>query len=482
MKTVSRGLLVLIVLALVYAIAMFWFTDPDSALALDRNSLRADSLRFGKDFLWGASTSAYQVEGNCTNCNWSQFETTLDPQGRPRIAHGERCGLAADHWNRYKQDIQLLKEMHLNAFRFSVEWSKVEPEEGVFVDSVLDHYEDVVDELRANGIEPFITLHHFTNPIWFERRGGFERDDSPEIVARFAAKVVQRLGSKVRFWSTINEPNVYAVEGYYRGTFPPGERDPAKAVIVLRNLLRTHTACYREIKQVRSDAQVGLLANIYVFDPPQSWNLLDVMLAHYLNKAFSLSMIDYLTTGIFDFSIPGVASGHFDSGIPGTFDFVGLNYYTRLRYHFNPFREEKMVEVQSLSRAELTDKGWEIYPEGLYRALHMISSRTARPIYITENGIADDSDRKRASFVEDHLLMTNRAIRDGMNVKGYLYWSLMDNFEWIDGFDVRFGLFAVDYTTQQRTLRKGSLKYREIIEQWEKTLQPASVTDSKEKR
>ena len=159
---------------------------------------------------------------------WPQFETTLGPQGRPRVVHGQRCGTAADHWNRYREDIRLLKEMHLNAFRFSVEWSKIEPEEGVFVDSVLDHYERVVDELRANGIEPFITLHHFTNPLWFERKGGFERDDSPEILARFASKVVQRLGSKIRFWSTINEPNIYAVEGYYNGTFRRGSTIPRR--------------------------------------------------------------------------------------------------------------------------------------------------------------------------------------------------------------------------------------------------------------
>lgn len=465
MKKTIRAFLVLVALALLYVAAIFWFKDPGTALVLERESLRNDSLRFGKDFLWGASTSAYQVEGNCTNCNWWQFESTLDPQGHQRIAHGQRCGLAADHWNRYREDIQLLKEMHLSAFRFSLEWSKVEPEEGVFADSVLDHYERVVDELCANGIEPFITLHHFTNPLWFDRKGGFERDDSPAILARFAAKVAQRLGSKVRFWSTINEPNVYAVEGYYRGTFPPGQHDPAKAIVVLQNLLRAHTACYQAVKQIRPDAQVGLLANIFVFDPPQAWNLLDVMLAHYLNTAFSISVIDYLTTGVFDFSLPGVGSGHFETGVPGAFDYVGLNYYTRLLYHFDPFSEEKMVEVQRFPREELTDKGWEVYPGGLYRALDMISSRTGKPIYITENGIADDSDLKRAGFIEDHLLVANRAIREGMNVKGYFYWSLMDNFEWIDGFDVRFGLYAVDYATQKRKLRGGSLKLREIIMQ-----------------
>ncbi len=467
MKEFLPFIVAFMVLLLLYGVALLWFADRDATLRLDRNSLRTDSLRFGRDFLWGASTSAYQVEGNSTNCNWYEFEKTPDAQGRPRVVNGETCGIAADHWNRYREDIQLLKEMRLNAFRFSIEWSKIEPEEGVFEDSVLDHYERVVDELRANGIEPFITLHHFTDPLWFVRRGGFERDDAPEILARFEEKVVRRLGSKVRFWSTINEPNVYAIEGYYRGSFPPGQHDPAKAAVVFRNLLRAHTSCYQAIKKIRPDAQVGLLENIFVIDPPGRWNLLDVMLAHYLNKALSTSVIEYLTTGVFDFNLPGVASEHFDSGVPEAFDFVGLNYYSRLRYHVDLFAAEKMVEVRQVPRAELTDKGWEVYPDGLYRALRMISSRTAKPIYITENGIADDSDRKRASFIEDHLLVANRAIRDGMNVKGYFYWSLTDNFEWVDGFDVRFGLYAVDYVTQKRTLREGSLKYREIILQSE---------------
>jgi len=241
------------------------------------------------------------------------------------------------------------------------------------------------------ALEEMLYLHHFTNPIWFDQKGGFERDDSPEILARFTSKVVERLGSKVRLWSTINEPNIYAVEGYYRGTFPPGLRDSGRAIVVFRNLLRAHTACYRVIKNLRPDAQIGLLANIFVFVSPQPWNLLDVMLAHFLNNAFSVSVVDYLTTGVFDFSIPGVGSGHYDSGVPEAFDFVGLNYYSRLLYHVDPFTEEKMVEVHRLPREELTDKGWENYPEGLYRALRMISSRTAKPIFITENGIADDS-------------------------------------------------------------------------------------------
>ena len=471
MKKLLAVLLFLLVLAVLYGIVLLWFIDPDISMELDRGYLQTDRLRFGKDFFWGAATSAYQVEGNCTNCNWSEFEHGVDTLGHPRIARGQQCGLAADHWNRYKEDIQLLKDLHLNAYRFSVEWSKIEPREGVYNDSVLDHYERVVDELRANGIEPFITLHHFTNPLWFERSGGFERDDSPALLARFASKVAQRLGSKVRFWATINEPNIYAVQGYYFGKFPPALHDPAKAIRVFRNMLLAHTACYQAIKKIQPEARVGLVTSIFLFDPPQRWNLLDVLLAHYLNKSFNTSVIDYLTTGVFEISLPGVISDHVETGISQAFDFVGINYYSRQEYHMQPFSAEKMVQVQSLPREQLTDNGWEIYREGLYRALSMVASRTSKPIYITENGIADSSDRKRSNFIEDHILTANRAIFDGMNVKGYFYWSLMDNFEWTDGFDIRFGLYAVDFATEKRTLRQGSLKYKEIIMTWARRLQ-----------
>ena len=459
----KKALLATATVCLIYIGAVLSFRDPDMGLHFNRDDLRRDSLRFGKDFLWGSSTSAYQVEGNCTNNNWYLFESATDEQGRPRIAGGQKCGLAADHWNRYREDIQLLKALHLNAYRFSVEWSKIEPAEGVFADTALDHYERVVDELRANGIEPLITLHHFTNPIWFERNGAFLQENSPELLTRYAEKVVKRLGPKVRFWSTINEPSVNALNGYFLTEFPPAVRDPAKAIVVFRNLLRSHALCYKRIKEIRADAEVGLLVNIYLFDPPSSWNLFDILLARYLNKDFSTSILDYLNTGVFDFSMPGIGSDHFDSGLRDTYDYVGLNYYTRFRYRFDPISEQKLVEVQHLPPSELTDRGWEIYPEGLYRALKMISSRTSKPIYITENGIADDRDTRRGAFIEDHLLVANRAISEGMNIKGYFYWSLIDNFEFAKGFDVRFGLYAVNYATQERTLRSGSKKYSEIL-------------------
>jgi beta-glucosidase len=307
-----------------------------------------------------------------------------------------------------------------------------------------------------------ITLHHFTDPIWFGEKGAFLQESSPEIFADFVEKVVRRLGPKVKLWGTINEPTVYAIQGYQKGRFPPALKDPAKVGIVLRNLFRAHTAAYRRIKKVEPAAQVGLVAAIMRSEPARRWHPLDVIQSRALNRGLNESHLTYLVDGVFDFAIPDARKLSYRSEIREAFDFVGLNYYSRFRHKFE-FREKDIPEIPKVPPERLTDMGWEIYPEGLYQALEMITRYTSKPIYITENGIADDSDTKRAGFIEDHLRVLNKALADGMNIKGYFYWSLLDNFEWAFGFTKRFGLYHVDFTTQKRTLREGSRIYPEII-------------------
>lgn len=458
-------LLIIPVIALVYFGILFWFSDRNSSLRLDFIRLKNEPWRLGKDFLWGSATSAYQVEGNCTNNNWFQFESAVDEQGQPRISHGQKAGIACDHWNRYQEDIQLMKALSLNAYRFSVEWSKIEPKPGEFDESALDHYEQVVDELLASGIEPMVTLHHFTNPIWFEEQGAFLQEDSPEVLARFVERVVRRLSPKVKLWCTVNEPSAYALTGYFAGLFPPAEKSLQKAATVLRNLLRAHTAAYTCIKGIDQQARVGLVVIVLIYDPPGRWNLLDVAFNRLLGRNMNDSHFTYLVDGRFKFSVPGQASVSYDSGIRDAFDFVGVNYYTRFLWRLRPFGKKKLDIVTNAPPERLTDMGWEIYPQGLYRALKLVTGYTSKPIYITENGIADDSDTKRAAFIEDHLLVVKRAAAEGMNIKGYFYWSLMDNFEWAHGFEKRFGLYHVDYHNQKRTLREGSRKYPEIIQE-----------------
>lgn len=455
--------IVLAIGLLFYIGALFWVRDPGTALKFGRNELLKIPLLVPKGFLWGSATSAHQVEGGCTNNNWFLFESAVDDRGAPRILNGQKAGAAADHWNLYRKDIPLMRAISLNAYRFSVEWSKIEPRAGVFDEAALDHYARVVLDLRAAGIEPMITLHHFTNPIWFEEKGAFLQEDAPGMFARFARRVVERLGDSVTFWITINEPSVYALNGYLFGEFPPAEHNPQNAVRVLRNLLRAHTEAYRVIKSLTPRAQVGLAINFFVFDPPSDLSLYDVVSARLITRTTNESLLRYLCEGVFTFGIPGIAYETYRSEVTEAFDFVGLNYYTRFRTRINPFARMRQIPAQDHPPHQSTDMGWEIYPEGLYRALKTIQTYTPKPIYITENGIADKRDTKRAQFIEDHLLVMNKSIAEGVNVRGYFYWSLMDNFEWTFGYTKHFGLYHVDFTTQKRTLYGGSATYPGMI-------------------
>jgi beta-glucosidase len=447
------------VLIVLYCVALWWFSNRRADPHLDMTMLKNIPWQPDKYFLWGSATSSHQVEGNCTNNNWYEFESAVDEDGKPRILNGQKAGIASDHWNRYQEDIRLMKDLHLNAYRFSVEWSKIEPEQGKYDEKALDHYEQLVDELRANNIEPMVTLHHFTDPLWFTAQGAFTQENSPEIFAGFAEKVVARLGSKVKLWCTVNEPTVYAMQGYFEARFPPAVKDTHHVGRVFQNLMRAHTAAYQAVKKLQPQAQVGLAASLLIYEPLRRWNLLDAYTARAYNRSLNASQLAYLVYGYLRFGIPGADIVSYTGDLKNAFDFVGLNYYSRVLKKFSTSGKEPPVKTPPEKR---TDMGWEIYPAGLYRCLKFIAGYTSKPVYITENGIADDSDTKRAKFIEDHLLAMNKAMADGINVKGYFYWSLMDNFEWAYGFEKRFGLYHVDYATQKRTLREGSRQYPEM--------------------
>jgi beta-glucosidase len=456
--------LVIVSLAIIYFGLVIALREPNLNLKFDFSKLRKAPWRFGKDFLWGTATASHQIEGGCDNNNWFAFESAVDEQGKPRIKDAQKAGACCNGWGLYKEDTRLMKDLALNAYRFSVEWSKIEPKQGEFDEGALDHYEKVVDELLANGIQPMVTLHHFTNPLWFEEQGAFFQDNSPEVFTRFVDRVVKRLGAKVKLWCTINEPAIYAVFGYFTAEFPPAETNAAKAARVLRNMLLAHTAAYKSIKKARPEAQVGLVVHVALFDPPNPWNLVDVLIARMLNQNMNNSHFQYLTRGKFNFSIPGMVNESYSGGEKDAFDFIGLNYYTNHFRLFKPLGKEQFIEITRAPAERLTDMGWAIYPEGLYRSLKVIKGFTSKPIYIAENGIADAADTKRANYIEEHLLALNKAIADGIDVRGYFYWTFMDNFEWAHGFNSRFGLYKVDLATQKRTLYEGSRKYLEIIQ------------------
>jgi beta-glucosidase len=430
----------------------------------DWTRIDTSTATFPAGFIWGTATAAHQVEGDCDGNNWSRWEQQHDPKGRPRIRRGQKAGKACDHWNRFRDDIGLLRELGVASYRFSLEWSKLEPAPGAFDGTAIAHYHEVIDALRAAGIRPMATLHHFTHPLWFDDRGGFEREENLPAFVSFSERMFREYGSTVDLWCTINEPGVFTAMGYLLGQFPPGAHDPRRAACVLRNLLAGHVRAYHALKALPGGdrAQIGLVKNVLQFDPHRRWHPLDWAVARLLDAAYNRSILGLLETGVFRMTIPGRV--RWVEAIPdarGATDYIGLNYYshTYIRTRLSPTQPFDRVTRPG---DVMTDMPYPLYPEGLYRALHLVAG-LGKPIIVTENGIADARDDRRETFIRRYLYALSRAIADGLDVRGYYYWSLMDNFEWAEGYDMRFGLYAVDFETQERRLRDGSRAFQETV-------------------
>ncbi len=396
-------------------------------------------LIFPKGFLWGASTSSHQVEGNTRN-EWSEWELS-----ESRVRDLERRGLirqygletyvsgkACDHYNRFEKDFNLAKKLGHNAHRFSLEWSRVEPEKGVFDEREIKHYKQVVKTLKDLGIEPFVTLWHWTLPLWLVREGGWESKHAPHYFTRFVERMVSALGKDVAFWITINEPEIYASFSYLKGEWPPEKTNPLTFLKVIKNLIAGHKKAYEVIKRYSKEASVGIAKNNTYFEASHGW----------ANK-----IVKQISDRFWNFWFLNAIQKHQD--------FIGLNYYFHsvIRNGFNK-NKNKLV----------SDLGWELYPEGIYHCLKDLG-KYERPIYITENGLADARDKHRSWFIKKTLFYIHKAIQEGSDVRGYLHWSLMDNFEWAHGFLPRFGLIEIDYKKQKRVPRPSAMLYQEIIKQ-----------------
>lgn len=452
-------LVILVIFFIIYILILLAFSDKTKFIKLDFNEIQPNSP-FPSGFLWGAATSSYQVEGNITNNNWWEFE--LREKNRIRNTM-HKYPDACKHIEKFEEDVKLMKEIGLNSYRFSLEWSKIQPEEKFFDDNAIRQYSDIIDLLIQNDIKPMITLHHFTNPLWFEKQGAFLNEKSTQLFLNYVKFVTEVLKDKVDLWCTINEPSIYAVNGYFTGFYPPGIRDANLTGKVLGNLLNTHAETYKLIKNISPSAQVGFVINYIIFEAPNPLNPFDVVAAKYFNQSINDSQLEFIKTGRFKFFFPFIVQHKLITNQKETFDFIGLNYYTRsfLKFRFN---RKKMLEVLiSESRNGHSDLNWEIYPEGLYRALLKIRKFTGKHIYITENGIADSSDSKRSDFIKDHLLVTKKALEDGFDIRGYFHWSLLDNYEWGHGFDAKFGLIKVDFETQKRNLKSSAYTYSDLI-------------------
>lgn len=411
--------------------------------------------------LLGSATAATQIEGGDIHSNWYHW----GQQGR--ISGNASPIEAADHYNRYPEDIRLMQTMHHQIYRMSIEWSRIEPQEDGWSEAGIRHYQDEIRALRVAGIQPLVTLHHFSHPQWFEDMGAWTNPNSVDYFIRFVERVVQAIGHDVAEYCTINEPNVFVNDTYMDGKYPPGHHDDTVSYFkASKNLILAHLHAYRLIHRLRqeqghNDTKVGFAHHLAYFECSTSRPI----------NRISHRLIDYaFHTIFFNGMVEGRLSLPLGRGYPmgkGVFcDFIGINYYSRhLIYpRWNPAAMFGEVDVEhNLPRHRVNDLGWEIYPEGLYAVTQATYQRYGLPIYITENGIPDATDSQRARFIYDHIAVICRLIDDGVDVQRYYHWSLLDNLEWNDGYGPRFGLVAVDYTTQKRTIRSSGQFYGEMI-------------------
>jgi beta-glucosidase len=465
--TAMKKLLIIVaVLAAAYILPTAYLNYTEPVTKWDWEAIDVNDISFPKGFVWGVASAAHQVEGHHTTNNWADWEKGSYPDGRPHILNQEKTGIACDHWNRYPEDIRLMQELGVSSYRFSISWSKVMPQEGV-VDSVaVQHYVDVCDSLLAVGIRPMVTLHHFEHPMWFERKGSFEKEENIADFVFFSEVMFAALKDRVTHWCTINEPAVFVIAAYFDGHFPPGKKDPKLAAVVLKNLFKAHVAVYQHLKALPggTSAQIGIVKNMHQIDPMQQWDLFDRLIARTVNQGFNGSFISTFRDGHYRFHFPTLVNeAEAMPDAPNTLDFVGLNYYSHNAMDFS-FNLDEALKTRMYPNEVATDMEYTIYPEGLYRAIQEISV-IGKPIIITENGIADAKDDRRGDFIRKYLYAVSKAIKDGYDVRGFHYWSLMDNFEWDLGYGQRFGLYEVDFATQQRSLRQGSKEFQRIVKE-----------------
>lgn len=409
------------------------------------------TMYFPKDFLWGTATSAVQVEGNNRNSDWWAWE---EQEGR--ILNSDRSGLACDWWENAEADLDRAAEMGTNAHRLSLEWSRIEPEPSVFDEAALARYREILQAMRQRGIDPMVTLHHFSNPLWLVEKGDFNSDIITDYFQRYTAKVVASLGDLTSKWVTINEPMVYIFSRYLDGVFPaPRQTGFGPAMRALRQMLGCHAAAYHTIKDAYPQALVGIAKNTPIFAARER-NPLSKWWAGRVQWLFNELWMDCMVSGRLRWPAGRGVVKH----LANSFDFVGLNYYTRFYLKFPPIGGFYHKEWGPDAQVSDGDYG-EVYPAGLYQVINA-AVRFKKPIYITENGLPDVDDDLRPSFLLRHLREIWRAISFNFPVMGYYHWSLVDNFEWDRGWTQRFGLYEMDTQTQARRIRPSGRLYTEI--------------------
>jgi beta-glucosidase len=384
--------------------------------------LKSSVLRFPDGFFWGAATAAHQIEGHNVASDWWAAEQA----GRMPFQSGAAC----DSWTRWPEDIALLRAVGLNSYRLSLEWARLEPTPGQFDPVAIATYRAQLEALRAAGIEPLVTLHHFTNPQWLAERGGWRNPAVVDHLTAYADRAAREFGDLVRWWITLNEPSILGYKTYLEGTWPPHHRGDVRGYLrLMRHAGRAHPRMRQALRAQRPDAQVGLAFALWPMQPLRAWSPIDQLMAH-LGDYYWQARVLHRTAA--------------------TLDWIGVNFYSRTLVGW------PWPAATAGAPGPRTDFGWEIYPVGLYETLRRVG-RLGRPVIVTENGISNRADDLRAAYIVDHVRAMYRAIRAGVDLRGYQYWTLLDNFEWADGFEQAFGL-----ATQARELRPSAQLYGAI--------------------
>ncbi len=419
------------------------------------------SFKLPQSLLLGTATAATQIEGGDKNSNWYYWSLA------GKINNNESSIVAANHYNRYLEDIELMDNLNQEIYRMSIEWSRIEPSRDEWSEEGVAHYRDELTQLLKCNIKPLVTLHHFSCPQWFQEIGGFLSDEAVALFLRFTEKVVVELGDLIEEYCTINEPNVFVNDTYMDGKYPPGEYNNIRHYFkASKNLIIAHVEAYKLIHKLReqrgyTNTKVGFAHHIAYFDL-KTKNPLTKLSKKMMDYSFHTMFLKGMVEGKLVFPL---GSKVIDKGI--FCDFLGVNYYSRHLIHssLNPATLFGEVKVEAnLADDKLNDLGWEIYPEGLFYVCEEIYNKYQLPIYITENGMPDSKDTKRAKFIYDHLYQVKSLIDKGIKVERYYHWSFMDNLEWNDGYGPRFGLVEVNYQTLERKVRNSGHFYAKICE------------------
>lgn len=400
-----------------------------------------------KDFLLGVSSAATQIEGGDTDSNWLEFYR----QGG--IKDGSSPEKADDHWNRWKEDDDLLISLGIKISRVGIEWGRLVPEEGKVCARAVEHYREEFEYLIRNGVRPLVTIHHFSNPMWFERKGGWVKKENNRYYLELVSLVLENYGDIISEYITINEPNVFATNCYCFGEWYPKHTSFRETFAVMENMAYCHIKAYEMIHEYRESrgwkgTMVGFANHLRVFDPENPKNPLHVAAAKAAEYAFQGALTNAMSLGRF---LPplvnrwGIREGEYS-------DFNGLNYYSRSTV--------SGLRDGVRKNSPRNDLGWEIYPEGLLRCGTYLSSVLYRPIWITENGTCDENDAFRSRYIFEHI----KAVSESpLPFERYYHWCFIDNWEWAEGESARFGIVRNDYGSQERTLKDSGRFYKEMI-------------------